>query len=51
VAVRAPHLYRAIRCFCLAGFSLLSQDGDRGEPLPFALEEHAGSRGRASLYE
>jgi hypothetical protein len=51
VAVRAPHLYRALRCFCLAGFSLLSQDGERGEPLPFALEEHAGSRGRASLYE
>jgi hypothetical protein len=51
VAVRAPHLYRAIRCFCLAGFSLLSQDGERGESLPFALEEHAGSRGSASLYE
>ena len=23
MAVRAPHLYRSLRCFCLAGFSLL----------------------------
>ncbi len=48
--MRAPHLYRALRCFCLAGFSLLSQEDAQGEPLPFALEEHA-ARGRASLYE
>jgi hypothetical protein len=50
VAVRAPHLYRSLRCFCLAGFSLLSRDVADGADLPFAFEEHA-SRGRASLYE
>src|SRR5204863_93774 len=51
VAPRAPHLRRALRLFCLAGFSLLSQDVERGEPLPFALEEHGNSKGKASLYE
>jgi hypothetical protein len=51
VAARAPDLYRALRCFCLAAFSLLGQEDEQGEPLPFVLEEHAGSRGRASLYE
>src|SRR2546423_754694 len=41
VAVRAPHLYRSLRCFCLAGFSLLADDVARGDELPFAFEEHA----------
>jgi len=50
VAVRAPHLYRSLRCFCLAGFSLLARDVAEGAELPFAFEEHA-SRGQASLYE
>jgi hypothetical protein len=50
VAVRAPHLYRSFRCFCLAGFSLLSNDVEHGAEVPFAFEEHA-ARGRASLYE
>jgi hypothetical protein len=50
VAVRAPHLYRSLRCFCLAGFSLLANDVDRGAELPFAFEEHAG-RGGSALYE
>jgi hypothetical protein len=50
VAVRAPHLYRSLRCFCLAGFSLLANDIERGAEVPFAFEEHA-ARGRASLYE
>jgi hypothetical protein len=48
--MRAPHLYRSLRCFCLAGFSLLADDVAGGAELPFAFEEHA-SRGRASLYE
>jgi len=48
--VRAPNLYRSLRCFCLAGFSLLADDVANGAELPFAFEEHA-SRGRASLYE
>ena len=50
MAVRAPHLYRSLRCFCLAGFSLLAGDVENGAELPFAFEEHA-SRGPASLYE
>jgi len=50
VAVRAPHLYRALRCFCLAGFSLLSDDVGRGDEIPFAFEEHAAGGG-SSLYE
>jgi hypothetical protein len=50
VAVRAPHLYRSLRCFCLAGFSLLAGDVERGAELPFAFEEHA-SGGPAPLYE
>src|SRR3954452_14347330 len=50
VAVRAQHLYRSLRCFCLAGFSLLADDVAGGDELPFAFEEHA-SNGPASLYE
>jgi hypothetical protein len=50
VAVRAPHLYRSLRCFCLAGFSLLAADVEQGAELPFAFEEHA-SGGPAPLYE
>ena len=50
MALRAPHLYRSLRCFCLAGFSLLADDVAGGAELPFAFEEHA-ARGRASLYE
>jgi hypothetical protein len=50
VAVRAPHLYRSLRGFCLAGFSLLANDVEHGAEVPFAFEEHA-ARGRTSLYE
>jgi hypothetical protein len=50
VAVRAPHLYRSLRCFCLAGFSHLARDVEDGDEIPFAFEEHA-ARGQASLYE
>jgi hypothetical protein len=50
VAVRAPHLYRSLRCFCLAGFSLLADDVAHGDELPFAFEEHAADGGNA-LYE
>ena len=50
MAVRAPHLYRSLRCFCLAGFSLLANDVEQGDEVPFAFEEHA-ARGRPSLYE
>jgi hypothetical protein len=51
VAVRAPHLYRSLRCFCLAGFSLLAADVEGGDEIPFAFEEHAGGRRSAALYE
>ena len=50
MAVRAPHLYRSLRCFCLGAFSLLAGDVAGGDELPFAFEEHA-SRGRPPLYE
>ena len=49
--MRAPHLYRSLRLFCLAGFSLLSRDAERSDPLPFVLEEHGAPRGKPSLYE
>jgi hypothetical protein len=42
VAVRAPHLYESLRCFCLAAFSLLAADVEAGDEIPFAFEEHAG---------
>jgi hypothetical protein len=48
--MRAPHLYRSLRCFCLAGFSLLADDVAGGAELPFAFEEHASAHG-APLYE
>ena len=51
MAVRAPHLYRALRCFCLAGFSLLATDVEAGDEIPFAFEEHPGRRGAGVLYE
>ena len=50
MAVRAPHLYHSLRCFCLAGFSLLAADVEAGADLPFAFEEHT-SGGPAPLYE
>jgi hypothetical protein len=50
VAVRAPHLYDALRCFCLGAFSVLEGELHDGAQLPFAFEEHA-SAGRPALYE
>jgi hypothetical protein len=50
VAVRAPHLYRSLRGFCLGAFRALLADLDDGAELPFAFEEHA-SLGRPALYE
>ncbi|MDQ3874496.1 MAG: hypothetical protein M3322_02935, partial [Actinomycetota bacterium] len=49
MTVRAQPLYRALRCFCLGAFALLSRDLDGGE-LPFAFEEHRAP-GRPPLYE
>jgi hypothetical protein len=50
VAVRAPHLYRSLRCFCLGAFRFLRGELEEGAELPFAFEEHAANR-RATLYE
>jgi hypothetical protein len=49
VAVRAPHLYRSLRLFTLAGFALLSQDVEGGAEIPFSFEEHDG--GARPLYD
>ncbi len=45
VAVRAPHLHRSLRAFCLGAFRVFGN-----EQLPFAFEEHT-SFGRPALYE
>jgi hypothetical protein len=49
VAVRAPHLYRSLRLFALAGFALLSQEVEAGAEIPFSFEEHDG--GKRPLYD
>ena len=48
--VRAPQLHHALRCFCLAAFSLLARELEAGAEIPFAFEEHVAGRGPA-LYE
>jgi len=50
VAIRAPHLYSSLRCFCLGAFKALADELDAGAELPFAFEEHASAGGPA-LYE
>ena len=49
MAVRSPHLYRALRLFCLAAFGHLSEEAEQA-PVEYAFEEHAAP-GRPSLYE
>jgi hypothetical protein len=48
--IRAPHLYQALRAFCLGAFAAVGRELDDGGDLPFAFEEHHG-RGRPTLYE
>ena len=48
--MRAAHLERALRCFCLGGFALLARELEQGSELPFAFEEHCVP-GRPPLYE
>jgi hypothetical protein len=50
VVVRAPHLYSALRAFCLGTFRALLAELDRGAELPFAFEEHT-SYEKPALYE
>jgi hypothetical protein len=48
--IRAPHLYQALRAFCLAAFAAAFHELDEGGELPFAFEEHHAA-GRPTLYE
>ena len=50
MAARSPQLYESLRCFCLAGFSLLQSEVEQGAEIPFAFEEH-DSQGRTTFYE
>lgn len=50
MVVRAPHLYKTLRCFCLGAFRVLADDVAAGAEVPFAFEEH-DSYGRPALYE
>lgn len=50
MALRAPHLHRSLRCFCLGAFALLTREVEEGCEIPFAFEEHPSRRG-ATLYE
>jgi hypothetical protein len=50
MAVRAPHLHQALRCFSLGAFALLAEQVEGGQEIPFAFEEHA-SPGGPALYE
>jgi hypothetical protein len=49
-AVRSPHLFRALRAFCLGAFFELAAELERGADIPVALAEHAGPD-RPTLYE
>jgi hypothetical protein len=42
VRVRSPHLYHALRSFCLAAFAVLGSDAESGAEIPFVVEEHGG---------
>src|SRR5919204_2807871 len=48
--LKAPHIYRSLRAFCLGAFSVFTAELDAGAELPFAFEEHA-SLDRPALYE
>jgi hypothetical protein len=48
--VRAPHIHRALRLFCLGAFAVLADDVARGEEIPFAFEGHPSPAG-PTLYE
>jgi hypothetical protein len=48
--LKAPHIYRSLRAFCLGAFSVFTAELDAGAEVPFAFEEHA-SLDRPALYE
>jgi len=47
---RSPHLFRALRAFCLGAFFELGRDLESGADVPVSLEEHGGPN-RPTLYE
>jgi hypothetical protein len=47
---RSPHLFRALRAFCLGAFFDLGRELESGADIPVALEEHGGPN-RPTLYE
>jgi hypothetical protein len=49
-AVRSPHLFRALRAFCLGAFFDVGLELEQGADIPVALEEHGGPN-RPTLYE
>jgi hypothetical protein len=42
VNLRSPHLYAALRSFCLAAFATLGPEVERAGEIPFVVEEHGG---------
>ena len=47
---RSPHLFRALRGFCLGAFFELGRELESGADIPVSLEEHGGPN-RPTLYE
>jgi len=47
---RSPHLFRALRAFCLGAFFELGRELESGADIPVSLEEHGGPN-RPTLYE
>ena len=41
MTVAAPHLYEALRAFCLAAFALIAPAAEQGE-IPFVVDERGG---------
>jgi hypothetical protein len=48
--LRSPHLFRALRAFCLGAFFDMGVELERGADIPVALAEHGGPD-RPTLYE
>ena len=48
--MRSPHLYSALRSFCLGAFAFFVREVEEGAEIQVAFEEH-DSRGRPTLYE
>jgi len=42
VKVRSPHLYGALRSFCLAAFAVLGSEAESSSEIPFEVQDHGG---------